>query len=237
MLDPKPNKPRLSGYVATLLVGTAVGAAYIGYVSGSHDKAPEPEKIKFSEAAKSESQGKVYPSLVACTAELGAEKCDAAFAEAQATHEAKAPRFSTLEQCQAEFGRDMCRPNHEGGGSSFMPVLMGVMIGQMLSGGQRVVTPVFSDARGFSYYGAPGGFIRGPDYSRDRIVNGPMSFQGQPAYQPSSGGMPTTSVPQTARPSAPAPSEAVSRGGFGSTAASKGSGSAGAAMGSASAGS
>lgn len=249
MTDQRNSGGRRSGYVAILLVGAAAGAVVAGLAL--RREGPAEVKPQFTAAAldpaQASTQGKVYPSLDACIADLGAERCVAAFNEAEARHNEMAPRFDDLERCRAEFGPDMCRPMRDNAGHSwFAPALMGVLVGQMLSGGQRVVTPVFVDGRGFAYYGAPGGFVRGPDYYRDRPVGGAnvFSFARQPAYAPpavgtpgygapsyGSPGGPATSVPQVARPAAPArpaPSEPVARGGFGSTGSAHASGGAGA---------
>ena len=219
---PKNNGPRRSGYVATLLVGAAAGAIVVGVVAATRTK--EPTAI--TQPADS-AKGQVYANLDACIAAEGSEKCTQAFNEAQARHETMAPRFQTIEQCQAEFGPDMCRPHYDnGGGSWFMPALMGVMVGQMLGGGQRMVTPVFYDQRGFAYYGASNGFIQGPDPRRDPRMGGMVvPLGGQPAYAPATSVPQTGSVPaaRSAPASSPAaPSEAVSRGGFGATGAAKG---------------
>lgn len=237
MANQGPQGPRISPYVGTLLVGAAAGAlAYGLWPSHKAQEPQDPPKPAVTQSAD-EAKGKVYASLEKCIDEIGAEKCVAAFNEAQAQHDRAAPRYGTLEQCQAEFGPERCRPNRDQEGHSwFVPALMGVMVGQMLSGGQRVVTPVFYDSRGFAYYGGQNGFIQGSP-------TGAINFAGRPAYAPPAYapqavpvGTPATSVPGVSRPStpapsvqAPAPSEPVARGGFGATGAAKGaSGSAGA---------
>ena len=232
MANQGPQGPRISPYVGTLLVGAAAGALAYGFWPSHQPE--EPPKPAITQSAD-EAKGKVYASLEKCIDEIGAEKCVTAFNEAQAQHDKAAPRYGTLEQCQAEFGPERCRPNRDQEGHSwFVPALMGVMVGQMLSGGQRVVTPVFYDSRGFAYYGGQNGFIQGSP-------NGAINFAGRPAYAPPAYapvpvGTPSTSVPAVNRPAspapsvqAPAPSEPVARGGFGATGAAKGaSGSAGA---------
>ena len=78
--------------------------------------------------------------------------CDTAFAEAQKLHEETAPRYESRELCEAEHGAGACggdaAANSGGGGSVFMPLLMGYMIGQALGGGRVMSQPVMRTAGG-----------------------------------------------------------------------------------------
>lgn len=137
---------------------------------------------------------KFYPTVEACAAEYGAKPCDEAKQAADKTQLTEAPRFAQKQQCEAEFGVGNCESRQEasngGGGSFFMPMMMGYMMGNML-GGNRFSQPVY----------------RGPDNSAIMPKGGTAynvgrfdSVGGKPAFRQAS---------QVA---------AVSRGGFGRTA-------------------
>ncbi len=84
-----------------------------------------------------------YPTVNECAADLGAKACEDAKAVADKAQVAEAPRFSQKQQCEQEFGAGNCESRQEaGGGSFFMPMMMGYMVGSMLSG-NRYSQPVF----------------------------------------------------------------------------------------------
>ncbi|WP_169307112.1 DUF1190 domain-containing protein [Ferrimonas sediminicola] len=86
--------------------------------------------------------------------------CRDVFGEAQALAEETAPRFTSLSDCEAEFGADQCMGGGDlagsladgdqyadsGGGGWFMPMMYGYMLGNMLSGSSRKyrAAPVYS---------------------------------------------------------------------------------------------
>lgn len=59
-----------------------------------------------------------------------AEQC----AKMEADAKANSPKFSRREECEAEFGKEMCSGGTDSTGSFWMPALMGFMVGNMLSG-------------------------------------------------------------------------------------------------------
>jgi uncharacterized protein YgiB involved in biofilm formation len=83
---------------------------------------------------------------------FSAADCDTAFAEAQKLHEETAPRYESRELCEAEHGAGACggdaAATNSGGGSVFMPLLMGYMIGQALGGGRVMSQPVVRTSGG-----------------------------------------------------------------------------------------
>lgn len=104
-------------------------------------------------------EASAFPDKASCLAAakpdgwFTAADCDTAFAEAQKLHEETAPRYESRELCEAEHGAGACgsdaAANNSGGGSVFMPLLMGYMIGQALGGGGRVMAqPVVRSAGG-----------------------------------------------------------------------------------------
>jgi uncharacterized protein YgiB involved in biofilm formation len=126
-------------------------------------------------------------------ADLGAKACKDAKAAADKTQAADAPRFSQKQQCEQEFGAGNCESRQEaGGGSFFMPMMMGYMVGSMLSG-NRFSQPV---------YRGPGNTAVMPSGGRmldvGRFDN--ASTSARPAFQPAAQVTP------------------IRRGGFGSTA-------------------
>lgn len=111
----------------------------------------------------------VYASLEACTNDLekpgsgaaaealaaydaGRLKCLSDWEAAKTEHEKTAPRFSSLQECEADFGAGACGAAPQaagsgasGSGGSFMPFLMGYMIGNALS-----PTPAYNNNGGWS---------------------------------------------------------------------------------------
>ncbi|HEY4135092.1 MAG TPA: DUF1190 domain-containing protein [Alphaproteobacteria bacterium] len=137
-----------------------------------------------------------------CSAVYGDAPCKDAEAKADEVHLTQAPKYEQREQCEAEFGVGNCETRQTaGGGSFFMPLLMGYMMGNMLNGGNRFSQPVY----------------RGRDGSAVMNNNGRLFNVG--AFGGGSGRAtsfrPATQVAQ------------VSRGGFGGSAARFGSGGAG----------
>ncbi|ARO15462.1 hypothetical protein BVG79_02122 [Ketogulonicigenium robustum] len=77
--------------------------------------------------------------------------CDNVAADAQAQHAATAPRYDALAACEAEYGTGNCETAQNtggGGGSFFMPLLMGYLMGNMLSGGRHAAQPLYSKPGG-----------------------------------------------------------------------------------------
>ena len=67
---------------------------------------------------------------------------------------AEAPRFTKKEECEAEFGAGNCETrtaSDGGGGSFFLPLMMGYMMGKM--GNNVVSQPVYRDAKNTAYAG------------------------------------------------------------------------------------
>lgn len=64
------------------------------------------------------------------------EQCQADYAEAKALHPLTAPKFEAQADCEAEFGAGKCEPAPaSSGGSFFMPMMMGYMMGQLMNRG------------------------------------------------------------------------------------------------------
>lgn len=136
--------------------------------------------------------------------------CDAAFAEANQLHVEAAPRYDSLEVCEAEHGAGACGSEDQvantGSGSIFMPLLAGYLIGNALGGrsglsaGQplyRTSDGRFANAAGTSTYSNNSG----------RATLGTSQFQRPQA---------TIGKPPMTR------ATVASRGGFGGTGSARG---------------
>lgn len=141
---------------------------------------------------------------------LSVADCDTAFAEAQTLHVETAPRYDSFEVCEEQHGVGACGTEQQvsssGSGSIFMPLVAGYLIGSMMGGrgGMAAAQPLyrtsdgkFSNATGSSAYSGNAGKAKLNASSFAR----PASTIGQ--------------APMTK-------ATAASRGGFGSTGASRG---------------
>ncbi len=127
-----------------------------------------------------------------CAALYDQSICETAKTEAEQKFVAEAPRFTRKEECEAEFGAGNCETQQTaGGGSLFMPMLMGYMLGNAL-GGNRFNQPVY----------------RGPD-------NSALTSNGRRTFSIGNFAGTGRAAATAFRPSAQ-PMQ-VSRGGFGST--------------------
>lgn len=91
-----------------------------------------------------------FPDLESCVAAARENSlffteadCQTTFAAAQQEHLETAPRYESLELCEQEHGAGNCggdpaAAQNQGGGFSFMPLLMGYMLGSMMSRGGGV---------------------------------------------------------------------------------------------------
>lgn len=72
----------------------------------------------------------------AASGEHNPQDCKAAFETASAEHAAHAPRYSTQQECIAQHGETGCTEEKTADGhSSFMPFLMGMMMGRAFNTG------------------------------------------------------------------------------------------------------
>lgn len=142
-----------------------------------------------------------YTSVAECRSAgaIPAVQCDTAFAQAKADADKTAPRFEDKQTCEEQYGAAQCeRRDNGGGGSFFMPLVTGFLVGQALNGGGYRGAPMYRDRDG-RYIGGAGGYIT-RDYVSGRTRVGSDAF-----------------VPSTARAPARVQSRSsvISRGGFG----------------------
>jgi uncharacterized protein YgiB involved in biofilm formation len=89
------------------------------------------------------------------------DQCQAAIRTAAEQHESRAPRYQSREECEAAHGAEACMSREQAGTgqSFFMPMMMGFMVGRMLSGGGMMGAPLYASAAGPTSYrtaqGAP----------------------------------------------------------------------------------
>lgn len=152
----------------------------------------------------------VYETVEQCLAnvEEHPDDCRRDFESARATHVETAPRYTSQADCEAEFGDGRCEAGPAGqqteagqGGSFFMPVMMGYMLGNALGRTSMAAQP--STARWST--GRPDRSDAGQ--RRCRVFRGADQ-------RPALGGQ---------RPVANA-GQAISRGGFGARGAATGTG-------------
>ena len=119
---------------------------------------------------------KFFSSLSECTAFYDAATCSKAKISAEQTYAAEAPRFGKKEECEAEFGVGSCENQQvaaapgqtavpgqtpvqpmeaSSGGSFFMPMMMGYMLGNMM-GGNSFQQPVYRGRDGAAVMPAGG---------------------------------------------------------------------------------
>jgi uncharacterized protein YgiB involved in biofilm formation len=86
-------------------------------------------------------EASVYESVEQCKGDrLGdPDKCESNFNEAKAQHAAVAPKYAKKEDCAADFGVEKCERapyRTSSGGSIFMPLMAGYMMGSLIRGGR-----------------------------------------------------------------------------------------------------
>lgn len=108
-----------------------------------------------------------YPSVEACEAagQHTDQECREGFAAAQREHEASARHFQSRDECIAAYGPNGCEERHaESGGSFFMPMMLGYMLGRGMGYHPLYQDPnrrdglMSSGGTGFSGYTSGGGF-------------------------------------------------------------------------------
>jgi len=109
--------------------------------------------IALSACEEAKVDASVYESLQQCKNDptVPADQCEASFKEARDQHAAVAPKYSSLADCQADFGAEKCEQapyRTSSGGSVFMPLMMGYMMGSMIGGRRSMVSqPLYRSAK------------------------------------------------------------------------------------------
>ena len=87
----------------------------------------------------------VFESLEQCLDDTTMSRgdCEANYKEARDQHAAVAPKYNSEADCLADFGAGQCEKapyQTQSGGSIFMPLMMGYMMGSMLGGRRSMVS-------------------------------------------------------------------------------------------------
>lgn len=158
--------------------------------------------IALSACDDNDVEAEIYSSLGECVqqSEMTDSDCRHGYLDARRQHADVAPKFASKQECEAAFGAGNCEsaPQQSSGGSLFMPLMMGYMLGSMTSAGHVTPQPLYRTA------GDPQTFRTADNKSVGRST-GVVRVASAAASQPSTK---TTTV---------------SRGGFGSTARYAGS--------------
>ena len=97
-------------------------------------------------------EASIYESVEQCVDAPGASRaeCEEQYKIAADQHAAVAPKYTDLAACEADFGPEQCEIapyRAEGGGSIFMPLMMGYMMGSMMGGrGGAFTQPLYRSA-------------------------------------------------------------------------------------------
>lgn len=139
-----PRTTKRSRHVALLLAGATV--------------------LTLAACKEEQTDAEAFPDLQSCiaAAQKGGlffteEDCKTQFAAAEKEHLETAPRYASKELCEQEHGAGECGADpaqgaqSQGGGFSFMPLLVGYMIGSMLGGRGGVFSqPMIKTPGGYS---------------------------------------------------------------------------------------
>ena len=164
----------------------------------------------------------LFTSVEACASEtMNPGMCREAFDAAQAQADEVAPRYTSLEECEAEFGEGQCGTRQHAGGSFVGPLMAGFFLSQMMGGRAGAVAPAPAPAAG----AAPAAVARGAAGSAAA-----GAARGTPAFlsnqsgwlRPQAGPGGTTTLARTSLQPNRAPT--VSRGGFGRSGAGRSAG-------------
>jgi len=140
----------------------------------------------------------VFESLQQCKDDpsVPADQCEANFKEARNQHAAVAPKYSSQEDCQADFGAGKCEQapyQTTSGGSVFMPLMMGYMMGSMIGGRSSMASqPLYRPAGNPNSFRTADNRSAGSTTGQTRVAN---SATSRPSFK----------------------SSTMSRGGFGSS--------------------
>jgi len=148
----------------------------------------------------------LFSDAQACETAQNPDECRASLGQAKEEHARTAPKFTSREACEAEFGAANCvQAPGEGapgqtahaGGSWFMPAMLGFMMGRMMGGGFGA-TPLYRDANNTAYAG------------RQPLGRIDPTRMAPPPRVPGTVGAPSYGMSRSATSN-------VSRGGFGSS--------------------
>lgn len=100
-------------------------------------------------ACDQEQDALVYTDAEACTAGgmLSESECREAYASAKEDSDAKAPRYTSHADCVADFGEGQCHTTPHSGGF-FVPFMSGYLLARVLDGGRYSQQPLYRQRSG-----------------------------------------------------------------------------------------
>ncbi|MBO9428507.1 DUF1190 domain-containing protein [Sulfitobacter sp. R18_1] len=137
------------------IVGSSAFAMAVS-LAACEDKRPEASMFSSVEQCKENAPEGAFDWV---------SQCNEAFKQAEVEHAKLAPRYDSLEVCEAQHGTGKCGEpevvtGSGGGGSFFMPFMMGYMVSNMFNSGSSSSSysgrPVYSSASGKSYFTSDG---------------------------------------------------------------------------------
>ena len=108
--------------------------------------------IALSSCEEAKVDAAVYDSVKQCIKDPGVprEECEQSYKEARTQHAAVAPKYSSEVDCRADFGVGKCEQapyQTSSGGSVFMPLMMGYMMGSFIGGRRSMMSqPLYRSA-------------------------------------------------------------------------------------------
>jgi len=114
----------------------------------------------------------IYKTVAQCKRDPTntSDQCESSFKEARSQHAAVSPKYSSAADCQADFGANKCEASPyktSNGGSVFMPMMMGYMMGSMIGGRSSMISqPLYQSSK------SPNSF-RTADYRNAGSKTGP----------------------------------------------------------------
>lgn len=135
-----------------------------------------------------------FANVEECAASYSEAQCQDAFKKSETAFAAEAPKFTRKEECEAQFGAGNCETRETaqaggGMGSFFMPMMMGYMMGNMLSGGSAFNRPVYRGPDNSAMMGNQGKFYNVGTFAG---AGKDASFRASPVTQTQRGGFGTS---------------------------------------------
>ncbi len=105
--------------------------------------------LALTACGESETPAGVYTSVDRCIEDkvYTEKECADAFEKAREAHKDVAPKYAAREDCEADFGKEKCETSTTTrtttGGVSWMPLLVGYMLGRSLGGSPAFSQPLY----------------------------------------------------------------------------------------------
>ena len=130
----------------------------------------------------------VFENLQQCINDpkLSRSECEQNYREARSQHAAVAPKYVSKADCQADFGAGRCEMapyRSSSGGSIFMPLMMGYMMGNMIGGRRTMMSqPLYRSADSPKSYRTADNRNVGAKTGRTKV---PRRATGRPSFKTS----------------------------------------------------